>query len=173
MKVLIAVEDKVYGDAIVDFVVKHNWEDGTQFKVIHAIQIETTGYLATNIYCCDVACNLMEENQKRSRELVKEVAAAIQTKLNGVQVSEQITVGRPKDVILDTALEWKADVIVLGSHGRKGFSRFLLGSVSLSVLSHAPCSVVIVKLPDETKQQPQQQHDTSDTKTEKVKAPAV
>lgn len=154
MRVLIAVEDKIYGDAIVDFVAKHNWESGTEFKVIHATHLEEMGYVTSSRYCCDVARSLIEERERRARALVKGVAAGIQTKLSGVSVSEQITLGSPKDVILDTAEEWKADMIVLGSHGRKGFSRFMLGSVSLSVLSHARCSVMIVKLPPAEEQKP-------------------
>jgi len=43
------------------------------------------------------------------------------------------------------AKEWKADNIVMGSHGRKGLSKFLMGSVSSAVMQHAPCSVMLVK----------------------------
>jgi nucleotide-binding universal stress UspA family protein len=50
-------------------------------------------------------------------------------------------------VILDTAAKWHADLIVIGSHGRKGLDRFLLGSVSEAVARHAPCSVQIVRVP--------------------------
>jgi nucleotide-binding universal stress UspA family protein len=67
--------------------------------------------------------------------------------------------GRPKEAIVDTAEQWPADLIVMGSHGRHGVGRFLLGSVSLSVLSQAPCSVAIVKLPDGTAQDSRRAHE--------------
>jgi nucleotide-binding universal stress UspA family protein len=41
--------------------------------------------------------------------------------------------------------EWKADLIVLGSHGKHGIEKFLLGSVAESVARHAKCSVMIVR----------------------------
>ncbi len=59
-----------------------------------------------------------------------------------------VRVGRPADVIDAVAREWPADVIVMGSHGRGGLGRLLLGSVAAEVVSHAPCPVLIVRLPD-------------------------
>ncbi|HTZ49653.1 MAG TPA: universal stress protein, partial [Verrucomicrobiae bacterium] len=42
--------------------------------------------------------------------------------------------------------DWKADLIVMGSHGRRGFDRLILGSVSESVALHATCSVELVRI---------------------------
>ena len=53
--------------------------------------------------------------------------------------------GNPKEVILDEAQKWGADLIVVGSHGRRGIKRFLLGSVSEAVAMNARCSVVVVR----------------------------
>ena len=51
----------------------------------------------------------------------------------------------PKSVIIDEAEEWGADLIVVGSHGRTGIKRWLLGSVAQSIVSQAPCSVYVVR----------------------------
>jgi nucleotide-binding universal stress UspA family protein len=53
--------------------------------------------------------------------------------------------GDARAVIVDEARKWSADLIVLGSHGYSGIKRLLLGSVASSVVSHAPCSVEIVR----------------------------
>ena len=50
-----------------------------------------------------------------------------------------------RHAIVEAATVWPADLIVIGSHGRTGLDRFLLGSVAESVMRHAPCSVEIVK----------------------------
>jgi len=63
----------------------------------------------------------------------------------GFKVSTSVMTGDAKTVILDEAADWRADLIVLGSHGRKGIGRFLLGSVSEAVARHADCSVEIVR----------------------------
>ena len=53
--------------------------------------------------------------------------------------------GPPRPVILDEAESWKADLIVLGSHGYTPWKRLLLGSVSQAIVSHAKCSVEVVR----------------------------
>jgi nucleotide-binding universal stress UspA family protein len=53
--------------------------------------------------------------------------------------------GNPEAAILDYAKEWGADLIVVGSHDRSRMERFLLGSVSESVVKHSPCSVLVLK----------------------------
>jgi nucleotide-binding universal stress UspA family protein len=58
---------------------------------------------------------------------------------------EFIHVGKPASEIVRTAKEWPADVIVIGSHGRHGIQRALLGSVAEAVMRHAPCPVLIVR----------------------------
>ena len=63
----------------------------------------------------------------------------------GLNATTAVLSGNPKEVILAEAKKWHADLIVVGSHGRRGFKRFLLGSVSEAVAMNAHCSVVVVR----------------------------
>ena len=63
----------------------------------------------------------------------------------GLKATAAVLSGNPKEVILEEAKKWNADLIVVGSHGRRGFKRFLLGSVSEAVAMNAHCSVVVVR----------------------------
>ena len=65
----------------------------------------------------------------------------------GLSATEVVLTGNPKEVILEEAKKWKADLIVVGSHGQRSFKRFLLGSVSEAVAMNAHCSVVVVRDP--------------------------
>lgn len=56
-----------------------------------------------------------------------------------------IHLGRPASEIVRTAKEWAADMIVIGSHGREGIPRALLGSVAEAVMRHAPCPVLVIR----------------------------
>lgn len=63
----------------------------------------------------------------------------------GLKATGAVFSGKAKEVILEEARKWEADLIVVGSHGRRGFKRFLLGSVSEGVAMNAHCSVVVVR----------------------------
>lgn len=58
---------------------------------------------------------------------------------------ELIRIGKPAHEILAAAKEWPASVIVIGSHGRSGISRVLMGSVAEAVMRHAPCPALVVR----------------------------
>ena len=66
----------------------------------------------------------------------------------GDKVEAEIKTGAPDEVILETAKQWKPDVIVVGSHGHGFWGRLTLGSVSDSLIHHAPCSVFVVRTAD-------------------------
>lgn len=83
-----------------------------------------------------------------------EAQQAIATKLNALRaanpnaaISRQIRHGAPAEEIVRLARECKADVIVLGTHGRTGLARLLAGSVAEEVMRTAPCPVLAVRIP--------------------------
>jgi nucleotide-binding universal stress UspA family protein len=63
----------------------------------------------------------------------------------GVSTETAVREGDPRSAIVDEADEWGADLIVVGSHGRTGLKRWLLGSVAQAVVGHASCSVEVVR----------------------------
>ncbi len=52
--------------------------------------------------------------------------------------------GRPKETIVREAEDWSADLILIGSHNKRGIGKFLLGSVAASVVTDSPCNVVLL-----------------------------
>ncbi len=58
---------------------------------------------------------------------------------------EFVVEGRPVNEIVRAARQWTADIIVIGSHGRGGARRALLGSVAEGVMRHAPCAVLVIR----------------------------
>lgn len=88
----------------------------------------------------------------------RESEAVVATLRRAVSIPEEtpylVRVGRPADVILDVAREWPTDLIVIGSHGRSGVARVLLGSVAESVVRRAPCPVLIVPRDDKRTAKP-------------------
>ncbi len=66
--------------------------------------------------------------------------------LNG-SVESYVCEGEPPDVLVDIARGKQADLIALGTYGRRGLKRLLMGSVTSSVILNAPCDVLVVKRP--------------------------
>ena len=88
-----------------------------------------------------------EDYTAQARELAeKQLAAELPSDLaGGREVVQVIKVGAPLVHILDYAAENNVDLIVMGTHGRTGLSRFLIGSVAERVVRHAPCPVLIIR----------------------------
>jgi len=63
----------------------------------------------------------------------------------GLKTTGEVLSGYPKAKIVDEAKKWGADLVVVGSHGRRGVERILLGSVSEAVALHADCSVEVIR----------------------------
>ena len=83
---------------------------------------------------------LEREAAEESVRKAKEALAALGSKVVG-----RVADGDPRQVLVDTVLAEKADLLVVGSRGRTGIARLLLGSVASHVAAHAPCSVLIVR----------------------------
>jgi nucleotide-binding universal stress UspA family protein len=76
---------------------------------------------------------------------VEEKLRQLQNQAHHVRAEIQVLEGDPVDMILRAAEETHSDVIVMGTHGRTGLGRLLLGSVAESVIRKAPCPVLSAK----------------------------
>jgi nucleotide-binding universal stress UspA family protein len=84
--------------------------------------------------------------REQAEAAVKDAVERIESgKASGLEITTRIIGGSAGETILDEAEKWDADMIVLGSHGYSALQRFLLGSVSHAVATHAHCSVEIVR----------------------------
>lgn len=98
----------------------------------------------------DVPAEFYAEAPKAVEDLIRKAkgfVAAVKKKADdsGIKTSTFIGEGESYEVITNTANHEKADVIFMGSHGRAGFRKILMGSVTEKVIGYAPCPVLIVK----------------------------
>ncbi len=87
-----------------------------------------------------------EKFRESGKKLIKE--AATQARKQQVKAESRMVenlTGRAADTIAKEAGKWKADVIVMGTHGRRGFNRLVLGSDAELVARTAPVSVLLVQ----------------------------
>jgi len=144
MKILIGVDDSKHSRAALEYVKKMTWPKGTQVLVVSAVRDVMPAY--TEVYAASPAYSdrAMEDLFKFHQEIASDAEKALQGA--GLQTEAKVLQGDPRSVIVDLARAEAADLIVVGSHGRTGMAKLLLGSVATHVVSHAPCSVMVVKL---------------------------
>lgn len=70
---------------------------------------------------------------------------AARARKSGLRVTTLLLEGDPAQHIVRASRSTKADLVVMGTHGRKGFSKFFLGSVAERVIATAPCPIVTVR----------------------------
>ena len=88
-----------------------------------------------------------EEWYKEEKERAEKTFTEIEhdAREHGVDVEQAVEVGKPSHVIVDYAEDHDIDHIVMGSHGREGVSRILLGSVAETVMRRSPVPVTVVR----------------------------
>ena len=149
MRVLVAVDGSEYSDAALDEVGSRVWPAHSEIRVITAYELPLTPTPETWALPPDYFDKLDRAVRERA-ESVKDVAVIRLAKSldPSIKLTGNILPGPPRSVILEEAERWKADLIVIGSHGYGAWQRFLLGSVSQAVVSHAKCSVEVVRRRD-------------------------
>jgi len=138
MRILLAIDDSKFSEAATQAVIAQFQPQGTEIKLLNVVD------LVLPIPTSDAA-GFREESLRRGQEVVRRAEQALSNA--GFKVSTDVEEGDPKSKIIDQANRWNAELIVLGSHGRRGIERFLMGSVAEAVTRHAHCSVQIIRPP--------------------------
>lgn len=146
MKILLAMDDSEFSQAAMRALVSQMRPEGAEVLVLRVVQ--------PHIF--SIPPEMAEGYAPEQDEMRKEEFQRAQESLNQASqalgaahfsVNTRVVESETRNGILDVAAEWGADWIVLGSHGRKGLQRFLIGSVAESVARHAQCSVLVVRIP--------------------------
>ena len=146
MKILIAVDGSDCSDAAVAAIANRPLLEGAEIRVLSVVE---TPYVPSP-ETLSLPDNYFDEMERVAQEQAQAAVKSATSRLESAHGSRAsvhgvIAKGHPKEAILDESEKWGADLIVLGSHGYRGWQRFLLGSVSQAVASHANCSVEIVR----------------------------
>jgi len=143
MKILVATDGSPSSGAAVAAVAARPWPEGTEIEVLTVIHTAVPFILDPTYTIAFIHMDQLEKGRKHAPELVEGAAARIRRP--GLAVTTQVLEGAPKQLIVEEAERFGADLIVLGTHGHGPAGRFLLGSVAHSVVLHAPCSVEVVR----------------------------
>jgi len=147
MKILLATDGTKYAEAAAQMLAKINLTAGDEVKVISIVDAQVP--LAIDVYggYLPDTTELEKATKDNAEKVVEGTSKKVNEMLAGtnVAVTSDVLYGTAESRIVETAEEMHADLIVIGSHGYKAWERMLLGSVSNSVVHHAPCSVLVVR----------------------------
>ena len=142
MKILIGVDESECSKAAVETVKSLKWPDGTSCMVLSAVEspvialslVDLGGGLA---WMQNVEEVMVRQAEERVSRLRKELEDA------GLHSEGRVERGDARRVLVEAGHAF--DLLVVGSHGRTGLDKLLMGSVASHVVGHAPCSVLVVK----------------------------
>ena len=122
------------------------WPAATAVRILSVIQPYTPP--ATEFVLAGATLQEIRERQAAEADGLTKQAGEQIAAPGRLSIETAIREGDPRTAIVDEADEWQADLIVVGSHGRTGLKRLMLGSVAQSVVAHAHCSVEVVRRRD-------------------------
>lgn len=156
MRIPLATDGSRYSMAAVRSVVERPWPAGSEVKVLSAAEpvMAVTEAVYSNP---EVTEKLLERSVEEAKEAVAEALTILNESQLKAAGSVPEALGGPKLAVLDEAKKWGAHLIVVGSHGRRGLERLLLGSVSEAVAMHAHCSVDVIRLRQNPKKKGERQ----------------
>ena len=140
-RILIAVDENPIAAHAADVGIDLARSLGAEVGFIHVIDPSGLVASASGVPSDKIA----EMAQREGKRLVAAFRQRMPAHLTALEFVE---IGRPALKIVEAAQQWPADLIVVGSHGRKGITRTLMGSIAEGIMRHAPCPVVVVKAKD-------------------------
>ena len=144
MRILIGVDDSPHSNAAVEFVRKMAWPRGSTIEVVSVVRPVVGVYAEAYVPAPAYVDEANEAATRHSQEIAAGAERTLQS--SGMRVEAKVLHGDPRSELIEAAREARADLLVVGSHGRTGLSKLMMGSVAAHVVAHAPCSVMVVKL---------------------------
>lgn len=139
MKILAALDQSDYATLVLKKALDTAGKEGADLV---ALTVSTAPF--TNLYLGEIPGEYLEKSRAVMRESVQKVKDQVKsTKTNVEVVVEEAP--SAADAIVKYAEKNNIDLIVIGNKGAGAVARFLIGSVSSQVVTHSPCSVLVVK----------------------------
>jgi nucleotide-binding universal stress UspA family protein len=136
--ILVATDFSETSEAAVAYAVGLADKLGAKLYLLHAIGVPMYGIPELGVaVSAAMIDSIVRDTQVALDKMTKAYAP--------VKLEPLLRTGDPRDLIVQTAADVRAELIVLGTHGRRGVSRALLGSVAENVLRHAHCPVLTIR----------------------------
>ena len=140
---LIGNDGSPQSEAAVNEVCRRFWPAGTEARVVAVHEVLVPANSERIAIGESIYGKINEDEYFRLRNSAHEASEKLRHV--GLVVSPVVEEGEPKEILVREARSWNADSLFVGARGLGGVERLLLGSVSSSVVTHAPCTVEVVR----------------------------
>ena len=140
MKIMISLDGSQSSLRAIEFITTRPWAEGDQFLIVSVAEPDRG-----DVSIGQAICNPDEVFVAEAEKLLATAKRRLESHTPNHVVETSVLNGPVVESLLDCAKAYSADLMIMGSEGRKGLDRLLLGSVAEAVLRGAPCSVQIVR----------------------------
>ena len=143
MRIVLGFDDSPHAVAALKWIVRNEKPAEAQVTIVSAVRTPVTAYAEVYAPAVPYPTELIEEVTRHHEELCKRAQDELHRA--GFSTSVKVLPGDPREALVETARTEKADLLIVGSHGRTGLPKLVLGSVASHVVAHASCDVLVVK----------------------------
>jgi nucleotide-binding universal stress UspA family protein len=152
IRIIVGNDGSPAAEAALRMVARRSWPEGTKVRVVSVLEsvIPTPTMvpaLEANTFATEPAAQIVLEADEREFARLQDVAENSAAKLEAAGLSAEPVVlnANARIELVEEAKRWNADMIFVGARGLGTLDRLLLGSVSTAVLTHAGCSVEVIR----------------------------
>jgi nucleotide-binding universal stress UspA family protein len=146
MRIVVGVDGSDASKTALELVASTTWPIGTEVRLVGAYELATDW---TGLTPLPTETGADEEAERAFFDEIHALSEPLQQ--SGCAIETVIARGRPADVLLNEADDLRADLLVVGSHGRGVAASALVGSVSAALVDHASCPVLVARRPAVTR----------------------
>ncbi|CEG58347.1 universal stress protein [Legionella fallonii] len=143
--IMLAIDGSKVSDSLVEEVIKLTKDQDVNLRIIHVLDESFVHYGGPSFDYLSLIAHWREEGQNildnASRIITSQSSIKVETSLLELKPLQ----GRVAEVIAEEAKKWPADLLVIGTHGRRGFSRLFLGSVAENIIRIATTPLLLVR----------------------------
>ncbi len=144
MKIVVAIDSPQSADTALKYLGDSKYGSNDRIHLVHVI---VPGFADAPVAGIP---DVVAEEREAERKILGELSSAIEQKL-GAEVTTEILAGEVASVIAEVCRSFDADEALVPSHVRHGLSRFIHGSVADEIVHEAPCTIVVLKMPEAPK----------------------
>ncbi len=140
MKLIVAIDGEKSAETVLEYILKEKYASDTRIHLIHVI---VPGF-------ADVAVegipDVVGQEKTEEKAVLSRMARTLKEMLN-ITATTDILTGETAEVISHACKQFDADAVIVPSHARHGFSRLWFGSMADDIADAAPCTVIMLKMP--------------------------